>query len=318
MPEQPLQLIVQQEGRMVKVLALTMPVLSFGRAPDSGLSLEHPLVSRRHAELRMGPQSLILTDLGSANGTFVGEQRLLPNQPHILTAGTTFRIGPFHMTVRLPVEASSSAPEEQEPEYEEPDSIVDTQALQAVTTVQNQVSRTEQPVPRLPTDTSRSIYPRFLPDIYQENDFLRRFLMIFEDIWEPLEQRQDYIEMYLDPRTCPTSFLPWFANWLGLPLNPHWPEARMRRLLSQGMELYRWRGTPYGLTRMIEVCTGVTPLIRESSSQAFVFHIRITLPANAEQEGVTKELIEDLIKAHKPAHAGYILEVVGTKSTASH
>src|SRR5437764_5528505 len=85
------------------------------------------------------------------------------------------------------------------------------------------------PAPRSEAEEPDSIYRRYLPDIFQENDFLRRFLHIFEDIWEPLEQRQDYIAMYFDPHTCPTSFLPWLASWLNLPFNAHWPEARRRR-----------------------------------------------------------------------------------------
>jgi phage tail P2-like protein len=124
-----------------------------------------------------------------------------------------------------------------------------------------------------------------------------------------LEQRQDHIEMYFDVQTCPPAFLPWLASWLGLSLNERWPEARRRRLLAQAMELYRWRGTHYGLVRMIEVCTGITPVITEHPSQPFVFRIRITLPPGTSGEAVDKDFIEELIQAHKPAHAGYVLEV---------
>jgi hypothetical protein len=72
------------------------------------------------------------------------------------------------------------------------------------------------------------------------------------------------------------------------------------------MDLYRWRGTSYGLVRMIEVCTGLTPVISENPLEPFVFRIRIT---GTSAEPVDKELIEELIRTHKPAHAGYILEV---------
>jgi phage tail-like protein len=162
---------------------------------------------------------------------------------------------------------------------------------------------------RRPVDVDDGLYRRYLPDIFQDDDFLRRFLHIFEDIWEPLEHRQDHIEMYFDPRTCPASFLPWLASWLDVPFHPHWPEARHRRLLSQAMELYTWRGTRYGLVRMIEVCTGLVPTITESPTQPFVFHIRIILPPGMSGGEVDRNLIEELIQTHKPAHAGYILEV---------
>ncbi len=308
MSNTPDQLIVQLEGKVVLTFSLNTPVIRIGRTPDNGLSLPHQLVSRAHAELRMEPQGLLLTDLGSSNGTFIGSQRLLPNQPQVLTDGTTFRIGPFLLTYQ----AAKSEGQSQEPE-DEPQPRLEPTAVIPVPTApappdQQQIPQPAQPASRRQVDEPESMYRHYLPDIFQENDFLRRFLRIFEDIWEPLEQRQDHIEMYFDPQTCPVSFLPWLASWLDLPFNPHWPEARHRRLLSQAMELYSWRGTRHGLVRMIEVCSGLTPVI-EDSSQPFVFRVRITLPPGTASETVDKDLIEELIQAHKPAHAGYILEV---------
>ncbi len=303
------QLIIRQEGKIIQTLPLNTPIIRIGRTPENGLPLPNPMVSRIHAELRFTPQGLLLTDLGSANGTFIDKQRLLPNQPLILADGTTFRIGPFLLTYQT----AKSTPQQQEEEARP------TQAIPAIEPkpVPIQVSPPtlqQKPEPTKPTsrrtiDEPDSIYRRYLPDIFQENDFLRRFLHIFEDIWEPLEQRQDHIEMYFDPHTCPASFLPWLASWLELPFNPRWPEERHRHLLAQAMELYNWRGTAYGMTRMIEICTGLTPVIRESSSQPFVFHIRITLPPGTPNETLDKGLLEELIRTHKPAHAGYILEV---------
>ena len=304
------QLSVQLEGKIIQTLPLTMPVIRIGRTPENGLSLADPMVSRAHAELHMEPQGLILTDLGSSNGTFIGTQRLLPNQPHILTQGTTFRIGPFLLTYQASAPAMQPGEKEDEPLLEHEQTAVVPEPVQISQPALRQAPQPTKLIPRRSIiDEPDSIYRQYLPDTFQENDFLRRFLRIFEDIWEPLEQRQDYIEMYFDPHTCPASFLPWLASWLDLPFNPHWPEARHRRLLAQAMELYGWRGTRYGLIRMIEVCTGLTPEIRNSSSQPFVFHIRITLPPGTSSETLDKGLIEELIQVHKPAHAGYILEV---------
>jgi phage tail-like protein len=148
-------------------------------------------------------------------------------------------------------------------------------------------------------------YLEYLPDIFRDDDFLSRFLMIFEALWEPLEQRQDHIEMYFDPRTCPASLLGWLAGWVDLGVSPHWPEARLRNVVAEEMQLHQWCGTRYGLTRMIELCAGVTPEIEETS-QPFVFRIRLSLPRDG---GVDEDFIEKLIRIYKPAHAGYLLEV---------
>src|SRR5262249_49456323 len=117
---------------------------------------------------------------------------------------------------------------------------------------------------------------------------------------------QDHIAMYFDPRTGPVNFLPWLASWLGLAFNDYWPETRRRHLLTEAMDLYRWRGTRYGLQRMIEVCTGLSAEIGEAPGQPLVFHIRVAVPAGSDIEPA---MIEDLIRIHKPAHAGYVLEL---------
>ncbi len=160
------------------------------------------------------------------------------------------------------------------------------------------------PAWRPPHDRSR--YLRFLPSIFHEADFLGRMLLIQETIWEPLERRQDHIHMYFHPRTAPARMLPFLGAWLDLAVNPLAPEDRRRRLLTEAMDLYRWRGTAYGLTRMIEVVTGITPTITEDPAQPYVFRIRVDLPAGSD---VRKEAIEDLVRANKPAHVGYVLEV---------
>lgn len=304
------QIVVRFEGNVIQSIPLTRTAITIGRAPEVGISLPHPLISRAHAEVRMDAQGLVLTDLGSSNGTFIGEERLLPNQPRILTDRMSFRIGPYQLiyqaaqSQQLPDAWVGEQDEQREPD--KPQTELPATVGEAPALVSSRVPQAIASVPRPRGQVAQSVYSRYLPDIYQENDFLQRFLSIFEDIWEPLEQRQDYIHMYFDPRTCPAPFLPWLASWLGLTFNPHWPEARRRRLLAQAMDLYRWRGTRYGLMRMIEVCTGLTPVIIENPLEPFVFRVRITgISAGA----VDKEFIEELIRTHKPAHAGYILEV---------
>ena len=307
------QLMVELEEKVVQTLLLTMPVLSIGRAPECGITLEGHLVSRRHAELRMSERGLMLTDLGSANGTYIAGNRLLPQQPQLLTYGTKFAIGPYTLTYNA-VNPVAPVPDD------EPVAVIDVPVMhkQELTALPTMVAMTFpsaaagipqriKPKPRVSTDDEESLYLHSLPDIFQDNDFLRRFLLIFEDIWEPLERRQDHIEMYFDPRTCPETFLPWLASWLGLIFSAQWPEARRRRLLAEAMDLYRWRGTRKGLIQMIEVCTGFTPVISDVPGQPFVF--RITISALAGRDAPDKNLIEELIQMHKPAHAGYILEV---------
>ncbi|MEP7190952.1 MAG: phage tail protein I [Roseiflexaceae bacterium] len=295
------QLIVRIEGQIVQTVALIDTLFMIGRTPDNDLSLPHPLVARQHAELRLGVAGAVLTDLGSPSGVFIGSVRLLANQPQVLPANAIFRIGPFEITYQV-AQAPGAATSAQ----------TEASAAETAALVARAVPPPAPPTP--PRQTFPAVRPqgpvsRYLSDlpvVYHDNDFLGRFLHIFESIWEPSEQREDHIAMYFDPSTCPAPILPWLAHWLNLELNPHWPEARQRVLLSEAVDLYRWRGTRYGLTRMIELCTGMTPEIVETPERPFVMQVHVNVPAD---HAVDRALLEHLIMAHKPAHIGYTLEI---------
>ncbi len=305
MSVEPARLVVYLEGREVQVVELNVPVLPIGRTPDNGLALPHPLVARRHAEIRVADGAALLTDLGGSAGTFVGAERLLPNQPRQLSDGDTLRIGPFTLLYRAPAapraEADDGAAEAPPPKPPEAPELAEAPAPQA--------PLLGGPRPRYPAPAASgpaSRYLRDLPVVYHSNEFLGRFLQIFESVWEPLEHRQDHIDMYFDPRTCPAELLPWLASWLDLPLDEQWPEPRKRALLTEAFEIYRWRGTRYGLSRVIELSTGLTPEILDEPGMPFVMRVRVAAPADS---AVDRRELEELICAHKPAHVGYILEL---------
>jgi phage tail-like protein len=295
------QLIIRLADNIVQVVPLNLSVITIGRAPDNTLSLADILISRRHAEIRVQDGKPVLIDVGSSNGTLVDGTRILPNQPYTLTSGTVVQVGSYtiiwqpedgqgavEQTVPLAIVAATPAP----PNGHAP--------LLAALPMRRVISQTER------ASGPASVYLRDLPVIYHENDFLGRFLLIFESIWEPLERRQDQIAMYFNPHTAPPSFLPWIGGWLDLSINMDWPEQRIRRFIAEAMDLYRWRGTRYGLERMIEVCTGIAPLITEPPGQPFVFQVSLKIPPDTD---VDRDLIEQLINAHKPAHTGYVLEI---------
>ncbi len=300
----------------VQTLPLDVPVLSIGRLPDNGLPLPHPNVSRHHAEIRRDGDRWLLTDLGSANGTSVGETHLLPNQPWALVDGQSIRIGPFRLrfemqgapdvqdVVRAGVPLSLDVMPTPIPEAETP-SIVESPASMPLAVLRQAPPRETHLAPLAPG--AASSYLDFLPIIYQDSDFLGRYLLLFQTVWEPLEQREDHLPAYFDPRTAPASFLPWLASWLSLGYRTHWPEARLRRLLSEAMDLYRWRGTNYGLARLLELYVGSLPEIIESPEEPYVFRVRLRLPDDG---SVSRNLVDMLIQEHKPAHAAYALETV--------
>ncbi len=50
-------------------------------------------VSRSHARLHFEDHQLYITDLDSANGTFIGDDRLKPNEPYRLHSGNSVLLG---------------------------------------------------------------------------------------------------------------------------------------------------------------------------------------------------------------------------------
>src|SRR5690242_3465141 len=101
MADETRRLIVQRGDDLVQTVAIDRPALTIGRTPDNDLSLPDTLVSRHHAEIRLEPEGLTLTDLHSSNGTFVDGARLPPNQPRLLTNGARIQIGPFLLTYQV-------------------------------------------------------------------------------------------------------------------------------------------------------------------------------------------------------------------------
>ena len=85
-----------------------------GRSPECQLTLDDPLVSRRHAVIHIVGTQAILEDLGSRNGVLVNGERQRGNTP--LRAGDRVVIGSQELTLvlvtpsRRPTEASFTQP----------------------------------------------------------------------------------------------------------------------------------------------------------------------------------------------------------------
>lgn len=78
-------------------MSLCLPTVRIGTAIDNDVILSDRAVSRHHAEIRITPQGLMFRDLGSTNGTFVGNVRV---QEAYLAPGTEFTIGYSRIVIR--------------------------------------------------------------------------------------------------------------------------------------------------------------------------------------------------------------------------
>ncbi len=95
-PQVQAKLVVVGGKAMARQYDLDLPTV-IGRSRSTDLMLRHPLVSRQHCEVFESNGMLMVRDLGSLNGTFIGDTRIaeqaMPVKPgDLLTVGpVTFR-----------------------------------------------------------------------------------------------------------------------------------------------------------------------------------------------------------------------------------
>ncbi len=180
-------------------------------------------------------------------------------------------------------------------------------------------------------------YLSYLPALYQSDDLMGRFLMLFESYWSPLERQVDNLALYFDPQMIPADFLPWLASWFNLALDESLPEERRRQLIQSAVTLYRKRGTRQGLQDYLEIYTGGQVRIIEHrandfrlgtgarlgpgialgvGAQPYTFTVKLRLPStpSSEQDDyqklVRRRMVDALINAEKPAYTDYTLHIV--------
>lgn len=77
----------------VREYPITMASVVVGRSEGTGVVIDHVSVSRRHALLHLSDEGLAIEDLGSANGSFIGSQRIAANTKTKVDDGQSIRFG---------------------------------------------------------------------------------------------------------------------------------------------------------------------------------------------------------------------------------
>lgn len=163
-----------------------------------------------------------------------------------------------------------------------------------------------------------------LPMIYHENEFLRRFLMIFQTFFNQLEYTMSNLDLYFRPTECPKVFLAMLVDWFGLDLKMLQSDEKLiRKILQYLIPLYKIRGTVKGLKLFLYLITGVMPdiIIDNSSSKNYSskfteFDIDSTMYTNNELKNVfyvyfsclesdfsdeLKDTIHNVVQSEKPS-----------------
>jgi phage tail-like protein len=273
-------------------VVVTRNGLRVGRTDDNNLALRHREISRQHMRIAWrDDDKFTVEDLNSSNGVWLNETRLVPRIPVELGIGDVIRLGPFLIRVDSYV-------------YHQPQIIPRPNIVEDASDVLPPVpARAAEYLPGIPRD--RSNWLTFLPEIYQQDEFLGRYLLIFESMFNPIWWVVDNFDMYISPEVAPQEWLQWMASWFDLLLLEDLPIDTQRRIMDQLGWLFMRRGTPAGLSRMLELYFGVTPEIIEDD----YCHFEVILPLSESDSNLTRDVAERIIDSQRPAFASYDLRV---------
>ncbi|GAB3936461.1 phage tail protein [Micromonospora vulcania] len=168
----------------------------------------------------------------------------------------------------------------------------------------------------------RSAIERLLPAAYQRacvpGSVLWALLEVMEELHAPDEAILAEVDALFDPYRAPDRLVAQLTRWVAmdhvvasprpdapLPL----PVGRLRDLVANAALLARWRGTPYGMRRALELATGLSGFAIDEPADR-PFHVVVRLPAVAAGQ---LAVITRIVEAEKPASA--TVEIVVTKES---
>lgn len=159
----------------------------------------------------------------------------------------------------------------------------------------------------------RAAIERLLPLAYQRASVEGSVLAALLDVMETLHARDeeilDHIDDLYSPYRSPDGLVPFLARWIAMDhvlaaprsAAPPLPLGRLRDLVCEGTALAQWRGTPYGMRRLLRVATGVGGIVVDEPADR-PFHLLVRVPATASDQ---LGLVSRLVRAEKPAACTY-------------
>jgi phage tail-like protein len=160
-----------------------------------------------------------------------------------------------------------------------------------------------------------------LPGVYQGETVVEAFCAALDEVLAPVVLTLDSMPAYLDPQTTPPDMLTWLAAWLGISIDTALPITEQRALVSDGVEVLRWRGTAKGLRETIRLETGLDADIVDSGATEWSSTPEAPLPGEpvsrvivritvAEPDMIDVGLLDKIVASSVPAHVSHGIEVV--------
>lgn len=104
-----------------------------------------------------------------------------------------------------------------------------------------------------------------LPVGMAEDDFLFRFVSIFQGVSDTVVHQIDTLAHMFDPTVAPEPMVQTMARWLGVDWLDSSIDGRLQReIVLKYAELIQWRGTKRGLVTLLELLSGAPATVRDS------------------------------------------------------
>lgn len=149
----------------------------------------------------------------------------------------------------------------------------------------------------------KEVWNRYLPEIYQgkNQEFLERFLSIFQSLYEDFEARIRKDTSWLDLLAVDSEMLNWLASWIHVENGHLWRPEHLRQYLMEGAVLFGQRGTARGLLRMVEIFTGETPFLAEMEPGEEPHWFTLFLSEKVIADARSYRAVERIVQEGKPA-----------------
>ena len=153
-----------------------------------------------------------------------------------------------------------------------------------------------------------------LPVAMVEDDFLARFLRIFQTVADTLLHQVDTLPHMFDPAVAPDGMVRLMGAWLGVDfIDSYLPDDVQRRIVREYSSLVQWRGTRQGVRQLIEMISG-EPATVEDSGGVYVEgespgnppHVKLTVASTG---WATEVDLLRIVESELPASVTYELWV---------
>ncbi len=96
------RLIIIDNNKPVKIYYLKNEINLIGRGRSNLINIPDSFASKQHAVIRYTPNGLIISDLGSKNGTFLNGEKILKGEYRFLKDGDLIKVGNTSFVIEIP------------------------------------------------------------------------------------------------------------------------------------------------------------------------------------------------------------------------